>query len=327
MYIPFWQSCGSNNLYFEDIILQAEPEDTDSASLYHEMVHAIFDEDTQGVAGVLRGIEENLVQHMEMVATSVPGLLNVIESTYQTGNCNQANLDKTWNLINGSFMYDPSAAVLLAAKLMTGFAASYTDIKTRYDAGECGECGAPPPQILFYDDFSDGNADGWNVTPVSTAWTVENGEYSVRQVGRELYTESRAGSSDWTNYVLELDAVRPEGVDLNFGFRGYYVTFRTGWYWDGGHNYCFLQKQGVGIIHTKEYTIPLNVWHQYRVELTNNNIKLYVKQKSASTYNLLFDYTDNNNPILSGGINLYSWSGHAALSHIHYDNIRVTELR
>jgi endoglucanase len=53
--------------------------------------------------------------------------------------------------------------------------------------------------ILFFDDFSDGNADGWTTT--SGAWSVIGGEYSGQASSSNSY--SIAGDSGWTDYTLE----------------------------------------------------------------------------------------------------------------------------
>ena len=58
--------------------------------------------------------------------------------------------------------------------------------------------------VLLQDDFNDGTADGWIVSPLghATGWNVVNEAYTFDGSG---HTQSYAGSADWTDYTLEVD--------------------------------------------------------------------------------------------------------------------------
>lgn len=165
--------------------------------------------------------------------------------------------------------------------------------------------------IIFQDDFNDGVADGWIES--SPDWTVEDGQYRVYISGYVINSTSQiANSENWSNYTLEFDVIRTEGVSFTLVFRNIFFGFRTGRTWDGGHNYCFLNGEIVG-----EFTFPLNVWHQIKVLHTGNNIKFYIKQKDDQNYLLLHDLDRYS----SGPIKLRAWTGHRALIGYNIDNV------
>jgi murein DD-endopeptidase MepM/ murein hydrolase activator NlpD len=172
---------------------------------------------------------------------------------------------------------------------------------------------SPPTTVLFQDDFNDGNANGWIES--TSHWSVVNGEYRVYISGYELLSTSQiSGSENWSDYILELDVMRTDGVDFSLICGNVGFNFRTGWYWDGGRNYYFINGTMVG-----EFTFPLNVWHKIRVEKIGNNIKFYIKQKNQSNYLLLHDLIRT----ISGPIKLYAWTGHRALTGFNIDNVLV----
>ncbi|MCF7798375.1 DUF2341 domain-containing protein [Candidatus Woesearchaeota archaeon] len=55
--------------------------------------------------------------------------------------------------------------------------------------------------FLFYDDFSDGNDDGWTVR--SGTWVVENNESYYQTTTLTTYLISEAGDSSWEDYTVE----------------------------------------------------------------------------------------------------------------------------
>src|SRR5918997_4380497 len=61
---------------------------------------------------------------------------------------------------------------------------------------------AAQTQVLFTDDFEDGNANGW--TKTGGTWTVvTDGTRVYKQSGTSSDARARAGSSAWTNYAVQ----------------------------------------------------------------------------------------------------------------------------
>jgi hypothetical protein len=184
---------------------------------------------------------------------------------------------------------------------------------------------------LFQDDFTSGNDNLWTRGAGAQYWNVENGEYSayiINQCQVPGYTST--GPRNWGDYVLEFDTIiLPPGVTtgIEFGARGktYSLTFRTGWYWDGGYNYAILGLPS-GSYQYHNYTLPQNTWYSVRIESLNNNIKVYAKPRNSATYTMIIDYTDTIGPSMTGYVTLFAWSGDACVYNVHYDNIKVTAL-
>jgi hypothetical protein len=71
----------------------------------------------------------------------------------------------------------------------------------------------PEASLALFDDFNDGNAEGWSPSGVGN-WLVENGEYVV-DMGEGKYRDgvSVAGDLQWTDYTFEVDITGERGVD------------------------------------------------------------------------------------------------------------------
>jgi endoglucanase len=89
-----------------------------------------------------------------------------------------------------------------------------------------------PTQLLFMDDFNDGNANGWITS--SGTWTVENSQYHGRAgSGQSL---SVTGSTYWTDYTLEAKVNVTNNVNGN---KDAGLVFR---YTDENNYYVLLLK-------------------------------------------------------------------------------------
>jgi|GEM_PF-2499326 len=87
--------------------------------------------------------------------------------------------------------------------------AGSADIAVTTSAGSATLAGgfsytSTPGTILFSDDFSDGDALGWTISPLGneTGWSVISGRYSFDGSG---HTQSYAGDAAWQNYTLQVD--------------------------------------------------------------------------------------------------------------------------
>ncbi|MEK3883321.1 glycoside hydrolase family 9 protein [Paenibacillus sp. PL2-23] len=101
----------------------------------------------------------------------------------------------------GDTTYTDGKAYTYTTKLPLGIHSYYfhtTD--TNSDAvSSAVQIGPTVSQTLFFDDFSDGNANGWTTT--SGTWSVQSGQYSGQAGSGNSY--SITGESSWTDYTLE----------------------------------------------------------------------------------------------------------------------------
>ena len=147
--------------------------------------------------------------------------------------------------------------------------------------------------VLFFDDFEDGDAVGWNL---EGGWSViqEDGNYILQGVGP---CSADAGPQEWTDYTLETRIKFSQSANVNFR-----LTTELGMY--------FLNIVPEGPILNKKLLdktllaksgVPLqeNQWIDLKVEVEGGAIKLYIDGY------LLFPYTDSE-PLLSGTIGFAS---------------------
>lgn len=172
-------------------------------------------------------------------------------------------------------------------------------------------------RIIFQDDFSYENSGGW--VESSDSWSIIDGQYNVYLSGTNNWASTYITGSDvWTDFIVEFDLIRTGGVDFGFTIKNQFISFRTGWYWDGGNNYYFLNGSVIG-----NFTLFLDTSYHFRVECIDNNIKLYIKQKQTGDdqYILLYNISTNSNSLIT----FHGWSGHYGLSNYSIDNVKIIE--
>ncbi len=76
-----------------------------------------------------------------------------------------------------------------------------------------------PGSLLASDDFNDGNADGWTISPLGGAdgWSVIDGVYHYDGSG---HTQSYSGDANWGDYVLDVKFRLSTLSDYPGGIRG-----------------------------------------------------------------------------------------------------------
>jgi len=179
-----------------------------------------------------------------------------------------------------------------------------------------------PSDTLFFDDFTDGNDDGWQKYGGCT-WTVENEEYTSSVSGSEVWCLNAAGNSDWTDYIFEADVYGEGGVDKVVAFRVidednfYAVNVRSDWM---GADEVTLSRivDGVStVINITDYPSQLNTWYHVKVEVIGDNIKVRVDD------NQVIDYTDTDTPLDHGRIAVTAYSGAYGSATVKFDNVLV----
>ena len=173
----------------------------------------------------------------------------------------------------------------------------------------------------FFDDFNDGNADGWSPRGFGN-WFVKNGEYVVdmgRGRGREGV--SVAGDSEWTDYTFDVDITGERGVDKLIYVRyidasnHYIVNLR-------GHPYndVLLVKRQDGKqarLRGIPYKNDNNVRHHMKIVL--HGVQILVSVDNVE----LIDYIDEEILLTHGKIGLGGYTGWCGIDKVRYDNVMV----
>ncbi len=182
-----------------------------------------------------------------------------------------------------------------------------------------------PCDTLLFDNFSDGNDDGWQKYGGCT-WVVESGEYTSSVSGSEVWCLSVAGNSDWTDYILEADVYGDAGGDKVVAFRVvdennfYAVNVRSDWM---GADEVTLSRIVDGVsteLTTADYPSQLNTWYHVQVKVIGDNIKVRVDD------NQVIDYTDTDTPLNHGQVAVTAYSGAYGSATVRFDNVLVARI-
>ncbi|EKD85152.1 MAG: Esterase [uncultured bacterium] len=185
---------------------------------------------------------------------------------------------------------------------------------------------ATEEDILLFDNFDDGNLNGWTIE--SGNWQVNNGNLAGSSSGKALGGRINTGNSEWDNYRIELDINGFLGIDQGVGFRygengSYEINLRYG---KGIHNtpQIILWKiDGNGQTLLKEikpFSLANNKWYHLIIEVSNENIKAWIDNTP------IFDFTDTGTNIKKGTITLSYWTGIFGGAYMKFDNIKVSAL-
>jgi len=178
-----------------------------------------------------------------------------------------------------------------------------------------------PSDTLFFDDFADGNDDGWE--KLAGSWSVQNQEYTTSLSGDHVWSVSAVGDVNWTDYIFEVDLKGVAGVDKCVAFRftdmdnHYGVNIRSDF---AGQDQVLLTKNLNGTpseLQVVDYPSQNNTWYHLKVVVIGDNIKVSVDD------NLLIDYTDTGTTLTQGRIALVGWTGEVGIDEVRYDNVLV----
>ena len=185
-------------------------------------------------------------------------------------------------------------------------------------------------EILFSDDFDDGNYEGWDPVYPYTSWSVTS--TGVLQNDGTLYFPRILADSTmlFEDYIFEADARLLSG-------KGYALLFRAE---DHDNFYSFQYDPGLSPgnwllrlcrfygfdpIDYYDVTLPVECpvstgyeqWHHLKVQVVGANIKCYIDGIKV------FDVTDTVSPIISGGIGFRTWTSASGLEKAEFDNVVV----
>lgn len=178
--------------------------------------------------------------------------------------------------------------------------------------------------VLFSDNFDDGNANGWIIAGDS-GWNVQNGEYGIyfdSGLSNTLPDDTYWNNS-WDNYSFEVDLRGVSGTDKNLVFRfidnsNFYSVHHS-----LGNIYFSKYIEGQQYMFAEPLPYPLEngtVYH-FRLEVEGDHFRLF------ESNNLLFDVIDENEPkILAGKIGLRVGTGSVGPTEVWFDNVVVNSL-
>ena len=178
----------------------------------------------------------------------------------------------------------------------------------------------PPGQVLFSDDFSEGELRGWKVDKEGV-WSVRRGVLrgdlpDDRQQKSFLY----AGSEAWSNYAVDLDVCGMRGADKGVAVR--VVEGETGIAVDlrgPGYQDVLLQRREWPMGKAR---VPNGngQWHHLRIEARNHRYRVWVNGA------VLIDKEDPKKARSRGGIALAAYTGGVGECTLYFDNVVVTAL-
>ncbi len=179
-------------------------------------------------------------------------------------------------------------------------------------------------QVLFSDDFNDGNASGW-IVPRNTCaspWTVSSNQYGISTNG--CITETIPGDLALglgVNYSFEVDLSMPNTLeDRNFVFK-----YKDNNNWYGIHTYgnsVYVQKVVGGTEYFLDnwqfsYDFEIENTYHFKIDLINNTTyRVYIDGVLQRIVPDSVPFFDNYSAGLQASGNSQVW----------FDNVVVTEL-
>jgi hypothetical protein len=179
----------------------------------------------------------------------------------------------------------------------------------------CGSVWAAAGNVLFEDDFNDGDANGWE--EYDGLFSVVSGVYQVESTGRYNDARSVAGDLSWTDYVIELN-FNNQTTD-----RAACVLFRvqevaSGM--DAGRYYqLHIRSNKVGfaeidysggyatLLAEVPYTVSSQTWHHLQISINGTRAIALIDGKYVLSYDDFGKYTWGKMglKIINGGVVLY----------------------
>ena len=174
-------------------------------------------------------------------------------------------------------------------------------------------------EALFLDDFESGSIKNWRIDAKNIPyWNVEkiDNNYILNGAGP---SGLNGGSDTWQDYSFKAKIeILSGGCELAFRVTPegrYYIGFDT----VKGAFYLDKDKPWGVKHHLKGFSVPLDSYKWYTINVTakRNNIKVFMGK------DMLFEYTDNSEPLLKGGIQIISLNN----SEVRFDDISVENLK
>ena len=172
--------------------------------------------------------------------------------------------------------------------------------------------------ILLYEDFEDGQAQGWGYD--SAGWQIITDDITGSHVWSTMLAEPHYATFDsatWSDYRFQAQVRRMNGdAILYFRMSSHAVNMGYGLTLGAGSLRLWTERSGAyEVLISADASIGTS-WHDYVIKVVGSHISVLVDGA------LLFNYTDSGPASLSGGIALETWGDDGA----RFDNIQVTSL-
>ncbi len=140
--------------YFNDLVLMDVPAKVPPQTLWHETMHAIFDDHDSELSAIGASTDERYTWYMELVVNALRNTLTLYDSELKKGEaCDPKKLESRWNLFakqmndarnTNGFGYITDEQIRQLENL-TGFHVNVDEIRQYYDSEACGVCGSDKP--------------------------------------------------------------------------------------------------------------------------------------------------------------------------------------
>jgi hypothetical protein len=173
------------------------------------------------------------------------------------------------------------------------------------------------PTNLFGDDFEDGNATGWTTTGGTWSVVSSGGSLVYRQTTTSGGYHSLAGSTGWTDQIVEVDA---KGVSFNgtakfFGIIARHLDANNYYYFIlRNSNVIELKKYDAGVqslLDSAAFTVSTTPIYDLRLDAIGPTLNAYINGR------LVLEAQDSTNPAGQMGVKIFDASA-------EFDNVLVT---
>ena len=173
--------------------------------------------------------------------------------------------------------------------------------------------------VLFSSTFDNGRPKGMAFDQ-EDVWSVVDGKLRAElPLKKQLRSFAYVGSSEWTDYAVEVDVNGERGIDKGLAVRvengkGVGVDLRA-----DGYNDVVMYR---GFTQLGRAPAPNrnHKWYRLRVEVQGARYRVYVDRA------LKLEYVDPNDERPAGRIALAAYTGGAGECSIWFDNLRVVKL-
>lgn len=180
-------------------------------------------------------------------------------------------------------------------------------------------------EILFQDNFNDGDANGWDVITQSGSgtWNVSNQQYGIHLdpgLSNSVPNDS-LWNPNWKNIRYELDLRGVYGTDKNillkFQDQNNFVELHHAGGWINLEKIINGVSRWQGSGH---YPLENGQTYHFRIDMQGNYVRVYVND------NLIIESEDITPDYSSWKIGVRAGTGAVRPTEVWYDNIKVTEL-
>ena len=202
----------------------------------------------------------------------------------------------------------------------------------------CGViCASAAKVTAFEDDFNNGIVE-WKdfgyAYPTVTFEPYAEGENNVGRIyGLQVGGQGVRIHSVTTGQLETNDYEYSGRMKFDSGNEYVYILFRTestdrfyGIWYDRYYNVLRLIKNNYvsavdGMsVSTSAAGVSMNVWFNYKIAVSGNKMDIYINYMTKP----IMSYTDENDPILTGGVGAGLYTGQPGVKNVYIDDILVT---